>query len=148
MSTDDVRAACLLSLFFLWHSPRLTFLFILTYFPSPLLPFWELFLLSMLQHARVNGKTLPNFVGKNVFLVGVKKSENVITTADGIDVTCNLPPGETMESEFVHLVCSVTGNTEVSVTSVINMDADFDMQGYNDCVELMSAATHQGVFAQ
>jgi hypothetical protein len=102
----------------------------------------------MLQHARVNGKTLPNFVGKNVFLVGVKKSENVITTADGIDVTCNLPPGETMESEFVHLVCSVTGNTEVSVTSVINMDADFDMQGYNDCVELMSAGTHQGVFAQ
>ncbi len=92
----------------------------------------------LIQHARVNGRTLPNYVGKNVFLVGTMKSENMITTADGIDVTCILPPGEVMSTKFVHLVCRVSGNTEVTVTAIIPMDDSFDLAGYNETVELMN----------
>ena len=109
-------------------------------------------LVSMsMQHARVNGKSLPNFVGKNVFLVGTVKSDKMITTTDGIDVICNLPPGDSMNSsKFVHLVCAVTGNTEVSVTAIMPMDDEFDTEQYNEALELMNNAKFelQDVFVQ
>lgn len=104
-----------------------------------------------MQHARVNGKSLPNFVGKNVFLVGTVKSDKMITTTDGIDVICNLPPGDSMNSsKFVHLVCAVTGNTEVSVTAIMPMDDEFDTEQYNEAIELMNNAKFelQDVFVQ
>ena len=109
-------------------------------------------LFTCVQHARVNGKSLPNYVGKNVFLVGTVKSANTVTTTDGIDVTCTLPPGEgdSMNTKFVHLVCTVSGNTEVSVTAIIPMDDAFDTVGYNDTVELMNneKLDLKNVFAQ
>lgn len=103
------------------------------------------------QHARVNGKSLPNFVGKSVLLVGAVKSDNMITTTDGMDVTCTLPPGESiMGSKFVHLVCAVTGNTEVTVNLIMPMDDDFDTEGYNEAIELMNTQKFDlgGVFVQ
>ena len=87
-----------------------------------------------------------------MLLVG-KKTEDAsvdgvlsIETGDKMTIKCTIPPGEEIGEGFVQLHCTVTGNTSVEVFNILPLNPQFDLETYNDAVNMMNTETHRGLF--
>lgn len=92
---------------------------------------------------RINGAMLSSCVGKFVCVVG----KNLGTSPDGLSLSVEMSDGQRIEARFpqrfqdtldpyVELLGKVERDCSLSIQRVVNFGADFDLEAYNEVVQL------------
>eukprot|EP00037_Helgoeca_nana_P018141 m.173248 g.173248 ORF g.173248 m.173248 type:complete len:116 (-) comp24312_c1_seq1:4847-5194(-) len=103
---------------------------------------------------RVNGAMVPDHMGKRVTLVGkvIDQTDAAavkVTASDGHEVIVNFDESSVKPDQlgaFIEVVATVDGPTAVSAMIAVNLDDKFNMDTYNQAVELM--AKHPEAFTK